>query len=148
MGTLPNMLSKRPHPPEHDLAGVIADANGTSFSNGDEVIGYIPVCRYYPFPPCSPYLIGPVHPVPTLQPSNTPPVKVHSLNTPPSLRPTSSSSPPNSAGKKLQPSHSLHRRRPKPSVWGDTIPHVRSRTRPHQLPTTRSRFSSTEDLLP
>ncbi|KAH0826121.1 hypothetical protein J3R83DRAFT_5905 [Lanmaoa asiatica] len=38
MGALPNVLSKRPHPAEHDLAGVIVDANGTSFSNGDEVI--------------------------------------------------------------------------------------------------------------
>ncbi|KAH0834228.1 chaperonin 10-like protein [Lanmaoa asiatica] len=43
MGALPNVLSKRPYPAEHDLAGVIVDANGTSFSNGDEVIGYIPV---------------------------------------------------------------------------------------------------------
>ncbi|KAF8417003.1 chaperonin 10-like protein [Boletus edulis BED1] len=43
MGTLPNVLTKRPHPAEHDLAGVIVDANGSSFSNGDEVIGYIPV---------------------------------------------------------------------------------------------------------
>jgi NADPH:quinone reductase-like Zn-dependent oxidoreductase len=43
MGTLPKVLSKRPHPAEHDLAGVIADANGTPFSNGDEVIGFIPV---------------------------------------------------------------------------------------------------------
>ncbi|KAF8439684.1 chaperonin 10-like protein [Boletus edulis BED1] len=43
MGTLPTALTKRPHPAEHDLAGVIVDANGSSFSNGDEVIGYIPV---------------------------------------------------------------------------------------------------------
>ncbi|KAG9310795.1 chaperonin 10-like protein [Chiua virens] len=43
MGTLPNMLSRRPHPPEHDLAGVVVDANDTSFSNGDQVIGFIPV---------------------------------------------------------------------------------------------------------
>ncbi|KAG6377960.1 hypothetical protein JVT61DRAFT_14754 [Boletus reticuloceps] len=43
MGTLPTALTKRPHPAEHDLAGVIVDANGSSFSNGDEVIGYIPI---------------------------------------------------------------------------------------------------------
>jgi len=45
MGTLPNILSKRPHPAEHDLAGVIVDANGTSFANGDDIIGFIPVCK-------------------------------------------------------------------------------------------------------
>ncbi|KAG8220399.1 hypothetical protein J3R82DRAFT_3382 [Butyriboletus roseoflavus] len=41
MGTLPTILSKNKIP-EHDLAGVIVDANGTPFSNGDKVIGYIP----------------------------------------------------------------------------------------------------------
>ncbi|KAG8215505.1 chaperonin 10-like protein [Butyriboletus roseoflavus] len=41
MGTLPTMLSKNLIP-EHDLAGVIANANGMSFSDGDEVIGYFP----------------------------------------------------------------------------------------------------------
>ncbi|KAG6373986.1 hypothetical protein JVT61DRAFT_4620 [Boletus reticuloceps] len=36
---------------KHDLAGVIVDANGSSFSNGDEVIGYIPVCKSHPLTP-------------------------------------------------------------------------------------------------
>ena len=48
MGAMPNLLSKRPYPAEHDLAGVIVDANGTSFSDGDEVIGFIPVRKSYP----------------------------------------------------------------------------------------------------
>ncbi|KIJ12398.1 hypothetical protein PAXINDRAFT_137061 [Paxillus involutus ATCC 200175] len=43
MGVLPNFLSARPHPAEHDLAGVVVDANGSQFSDGDEVIGFIPV---------------------------------------------------------------------------------------------------------
>ncbi|KIJ64252.1 hypothetical protein HYDPIDRAFT_28687 [Hydnomerulius pinastri MD-312] len=43
MGTLPTLLSPRPHPAEHDLAGVVVDTNGSRFSNGDEVIGFIPV---------------------------------------------------------------------------------------------------------
>ena len=59
MGTLPNVLSKRPHPAEHDLAGVIVDANGTSFSNGDEIIGFIPVCKSRP---AAPIFIPDAHP--------------------------------------------------------------------------------------
>ncbi|KAF9234545.1 chaperonin 10-like protein [Melanogaster broomeanus] len=43
MGVLPNFLSARPHPAEHDFAGVVVDANGSRFSNGDEIIGFIPV---------------------------------------------------------------------------------------------------------
>ncbi|KAH7882516.1 NAD(P)-binding protein [Phlebopus sp. FC_14] len=43
MSALPTLLSPRPHVAEHDLAGVVADANGSQFSNGDEVIGFIPV---------------------------------------------------------------------------------------------------------
>jgi NADPH:quinone reductase-like Zn-dependent oxidoreductase len=43
MKTLPNVIAKRPVIPEHDLAGVIADANGSEFSAGDEVIGFIPL---------------------------------------------------------------------------------------------------------
>ncbi|KAF9219842.1 NAD(P)-binding protein [Gyrodon lividus] len=43
MSALPNFLSARPHPAEHDLAGVVIDANGSRFLNGDEVIGFIPV---------------------------------------------------------------------------------------------------------
>ena len=48
MALVPNALAKRPYPAEHDLAGVIVDANGTSFSNGDEVIGFIPFRKFYP----------------------------------------------------------------------------------------------------
>ncbi|KAG2158438.1 NAD(P)-binding protein [Suillus bovinus] len=43
MSSVPNVLARRPLTPEHDLAGVVMDANGTEFSAGDEVIGYIPV---------------------------------------------------------------------------------------------------------
>ena len=54
MGTLPNLLSKRPHPAEHDLAGVIVDANDTSFTKGDEIIGFIPVRKSHPTCPYFP----------------------------------------------------------------------------------------------
>lgn len=43
MSTTPNILAKRPITPEHDFAGVVVNANGTEFSAGDEVIGFIPV---------------------------------------------------------------------------------------------------------
>lgn len=43
MSTAPNIFVKRPITPEHDFAGVVVDANGTEFSAGDEVIGFIPV---------------------------------------------------------------------------------------------------------
>ncbi|EGN95474.1 hypothetical protein SERLA73DRAFT_186503 [Serpula lacrymans var. lacrymans S7.3] len=43
MGTLPNFIARRPITVEHDLAGVIVDANGSEFSIGDEIIGFIPV---------------------------------------------------------------------------------------------------------
>ncbi|KAG2157418.1 NAD(P)-binding protein [Suillus clintonianus] len=43
MSTVPNVLARRPITPEHDFAGVVVDANGTEFSAGDEVIGFIPV---------------------------------------------------------------------------------------------------------
>jgi NADPH:quinone reductase-like Zn-dependent oxidoreductase len=43
MSASPDIIAKRPLTPEHDLAGVVVDANGTEFSVGDEVIGYIPV---------------------------------------------------------------------------------------------------------
>lgn len=42
MKLFPNFLIKRPYIPEHDLAGIIVDANGTEFQNGDEVFGFIP----------------------------------------------------------------------------------------------------------
>jgi NADPH:quinone reductase-like Zn-dependent oxidoreductase len=47
MSASPDIIAKRPLTPEHDLAGVVVDANGTEFSVGDEVIGYIPVGEYY-----------------------------------------------------------------------------------------------------
>ncbi|PPQ72092.1 hypothetical protein CVT24_008379 [Panaeolus cyanescens] len=43
MMKLPNIFSKRPHVAEHDISGVVVDANGTSFSEGDNVFGLIPV---------------------------------------------------------------------------------------------------------
>jgi len=45
MKLLPNLFAKRPHVAEHDLSGVIVDANGTKFANGDNVYGWIPVGR-------------------------------------------------------------------------------------------------------
>ena len=104
MGSLPNAFSKRPHPAEHDLAGVIVDANGTSFSNGSEVIGFIPVCELHPFVllPSVTTLIT------TRQLSSSAPVKAHSLNTSLSPLTTSYPNPPSSPGKKPPPSLSLH----------------------------------------
>ncbi|KAJ8597885.1 NAD(P)-binding protein [Rhizopogon salebrosus TDB-379] len=43
MTTVPNVIARRPITPEYDLAGVIVDANGSEFSAGDEVIGFIPL---------------------------------------------------------------------------------------------------------
>ena len=42
MKMLPNLFVKRPHVAEHDFSGVIIDSNGTTFSNGDDVYGWIP----------------------------------------------------------------------------------------------------------
>ncbi|KAJ3504181.1 hypothetical protein NLJ89_g8070 [Agrocybe chaxingu] len=42
MRVLPNFLAKRPHVAEHDFSGVIVDSNGTEFSNGDPIYGWIP----------------------------------------------------------------------------------------------------------
>lgn len=42
MRMLPNLFANRPHVAEHDFSGVIVDANGTSYSNGDNVFGWIP----------------------------------------------------------------------------------------------------------
>lgn len=47
MSTVPDILARRPITPEHDFAGVVVDANGTEFSVGDEVIGFIPVREYW-----------------------------------------------------------------------------------------------------
>ncbi|KAI0340529.1 NAD(P)-binding protein [Trametopsis cervina] len=41
MGLLPNFIAKRPHVAEHDLAGIVVDANGSGFQNGQEVYGMI-----------------------------------------------------------------------------------------------------------
>ncbi|KII89280.1 hypothetical protein PLICRDRAFT_139690 [Plicaturopsis crispa FD-325 SS-3] len=42
MALRPNFLANRPHVAEHDLAGVVVDANGTHFENGNPVFGFIP----------------------------------------------------------------------------------------------------------
>jgi hypothetical protein len=42
MKLLPNLFAKRPHIAEHDFSGVIVNSNGTEFSNGDAVYGWIP----------------------------------------------------------------------------------------------------------
>lgn len=46
MGVLPGFLLKRLTAPEFDVAGVVVDANGTNFKEGDEVFGWIPICEY------------------------------------------------------------------------------------------------------
>jgi NADPH:quinone reductase-like Zn-dependent oxidoreductase len=46
MGMLPNFIAKRPQVVEHDFAGVVADANGTDFHNGQEVWGWMPLREY------------------------------------------------------------------------------------------------------
>lgn len=47
MATLPNFAgSGRPLPAEQDISGVIEDGNGTEFSKGDEVFGFIAVGQY------------------------------------------------------------------------------------------------------
>jgi NADPH:quinone reductase-like Zn-dependent oxidoreductase len=46
MRLLPNLFAKRPHIAEHDFSGVIVDSNGTKFSNGDDVYGWIPVGEF------------------------------------------------------------------------------------------------------
>lgn len=43
MEMAPNWLTKRPYVAEHDLSGVVVDANGSEeFKVGDEVYGWIP----------------------------------------------------------------------------------------------------------
>jgi len=42
MKVLPNFAVRRPRVPEFDLAGVVFDANGSRFNNGDHVFGWIP----------------------------------------------------------------------------------------------------------
>ncbi|TFK55244.1 NAD(P)-binding protein [Heliocybe sulcata] len=43
MQIAPTFVAKRPYVPESDFAGVVVDANGTSFKNGESVYGWIPV---------------------------------------------------------------------------------------------------------
>ena len=50
MRVLPNLFANRPHVAEHDFSGVIVDANGTSYSNGDNVFGWIPSGELHPHP--------------------------------------------------------------------------------------------------
>ncbi|EIW84972.1 NAD(P)-binding protein [Coniophora puteana RWD-64-598 SS2] len=42
MGFLPNFVARRPLTPEHDFAGTVVDPNGSEYSVGDEVFGWIP----------------------------------------------------------------------------------------------------------
>ncbi|KAF8162897.1 hypothetical protein B0H34DRAFT_299328 [Crassisporium funariophilum] len=42
---LPNFIAARPRVAEFDLSGVVVDANGTRFSNGDHVYGWIPTSQ-------------------------------------------------------------------------------------------------------
>ncbi|KIP01277.1 hypothetical protein PHLGIDRAFT_38344, partial [Phlebiopsis gigantea 11061_1 CR5-6] len=46
MGMLPSVLARRPHVAEHDFAGVVADANGTAFADGQAVYGWVPFVDY------------------------------------------------------------------------------------------------------
>lgn len=41
MGFLPNFLARRPLVAEHDFAGVVVDANGSKWQNGQDVYGSI-----------------------------------------------------------------------------------------------------------
>ncbi len=41
MRQLPNFLATRPHVAEHDIAGIVVDANGTYLNKGDEIFGCI-----------------------------------------------------------------------------------------------------------
>jgi len=41
MRLVPNFMANRPVVAEHDFAGIIADANGSEFKNGDPVFGYV-----------------------------------------------------------------------------------------------------------
>ncbi|KAF9476338.1 NAD(P)-binding protein [Pholiota conissans] len=43
MRAMPNFIAKRPYVPENDFSGIVVDANGSKFSNGDNVYGWISV---------------------------------------------------------------------------------------------------------
>ena len=42
MRWFPYFAPRRPYVPEHDLAGVVVDGNGTALREGDWVFGWIP----------------------------------------------------------------------------------------------------------
>jgi len=43
---LPNIMAGRPRVAEYDLSGVVVDANGTRFKNGDHVFGWVPSSKH------------------------------------------------------------------------------------------------------
>lgn len=43
---LPNFMAKRPQIIENDFSGVVVDANGSNFSNGDNVYGWMTLREY------------------------------------------------------------------------------------------------------
>lgn len=45
MANVPSFVLKRWVSTEFDFAGVVVDANGTEFKEGDEVFGWHPVCE-------------------------------------------------------------------------------------------------------
>lgn len=47
MGLVPNLLLKRPHVAEIDFTGIVVDANGTKFENGQAVWGFVPMGTCY-----------------------------------------------------------------------------------------------------
>jgi len=57
MRMLPDSAAKRPHVAEHDFSGVVANANGSSFSNGDNVYGFVPTGESISVTP-DPFLTG------------------------------------------------------------------------------------------
>jgi hypothetical protein len=56
---LPNFLAKRPAVAEHDFAGVIADANGSEFINGEPVFGFVSRSVCHPTISTTPVFISP-----------------------------------------------------------------------------------------
>ncbi|KAI0724610.1 NAD(P)-binding protein [Cerioporus squamosus] len=45
LGLLPGFVLKRANAYEFDYAGIVVDANGTEFKNGDEIVGTVPLAR-------------------------------------------------------------------------------------------------------
>ena len=50
---LPGFVLRRIHAHEFDFTGVVVDANGTEFKEGDEIIGLNQVREYSAAPPSS-----------------------------------------------------------------------------------------------